>query len=175
MPYYVALMLLCIASRTFSIGTDVLCLCVVALMLLCNICVLVLRVLEPVVDNDVVMPLGFIDVLNPLDTVVSQFFSLSSGIVNKILCHMCGRLYFPMFLFRVGLLTLMNMASWMVLAILFSSLPRILKLSIDVMWPLMFWWWYIGEGVFKCSLNLSPKVLPDSPTYSSLQPISPQQ
>ena len=48
---------------------------------------------------------------------------------------MCGRLYFPMFLFRVGLLTLMNMASWMVLAILFSSsLPRILKLSIDVIW-----------------------------------------
>ena len=136
---------------------------------------LVLRVLEPVVGNDVVMPLGFIDVLNPLDTVVSHFFSLSSGIVNKILSHMCGRLYFPMFLFRVGLLTLMNMASWMVLAILFSSLPRILKLSIDVIWPLMFWWWYIGEGVFKCSLNLSPKVLPDSPTYSSLQPISPQQ
>ena len=38
--YYVALMLLCIASRTFSIGTDVfLFLCVVALMLLYNICV----------------------------------------------------------------------------------------------------------------------------------------
>ena len=30
-----------------------------------------------------------------------------------------------MFLFRVGLLTLMNMASLMVLAILFSSLPKI--------------------------------------------------
>ena len=26
------------------------------------------------VGNDVVMPLGFMDVLNPLDTVVSQFF-----------------------------------------------------------------------------------------------------
>ena len=106
------------------------------------------------VGNDVVMPLGFMDVLNPLDTVVSQFFSLSSGIVNKILSHMCGRLYFPMFLFRVGLLTLINMASWMVLAILFSSLPRILKLSIDVMWPLMFWWWYIG--VYWSSKTSSP-------------------
>ena len=82
-------------------------------MLLC-----ILRVLEPMVGNDVVMPLGFMDVLNPLDTVVSQFFSLSSGIVNKILSHMCGRLYFPMILFRVGLLTLINMASWMVLAII---------------------------------------------------------
>ena len=60
----------------------------------------------------------------------------------------------------------------MVLAILFSSLPRILKLSIDAIWPLMFWWWYIGEGVFKCSLNLSPKVLPDSPTYSSSYDVS---
>ena len=109
------------------------------------------------------MPLGFLDVLNPLDTVVSHFFSFSSGIVNNILTHMCGRLYFPMFLFRVGLLTLINMASWMVLATLFSSLPRILKLSIDVLWPLMFWWWNIGESVFKCSLNLSPKVLPRLP------------
>ena len=59
---------------------------------------------------------------------------------------------------QVGLLTLMNMASLMVLAILFSSLPRILKLSIDVIWPLAVWWWKIGEGVFICSLNLSPKV-----------------
>ena len=43
--------------------------------------------------------------------------------MNNILSHMCGRLYFPMFLFRVGLLTLINMASCMVLATLFSSLP----------------------------------------------------
>ena len=35
---YDALVLLCIGSRTFSVGTDVLCLCVIALMLLCNIC-----------------------------------------------------------------------------------------------------------------------------------------
>ena len=173
--YYVALMFLCIGSRTFSIGTYVFVPLYGCTDVIVQHLCLVLRVLEPVVGNDVAMPLGFIDVLNPLDTVVSHFFSLSSGIVNKILSHMCGRLYFPMFLFRVGLVTLMNMASWMVLAILLSSLPRILKLSIDVIWPLMFWWWYIGEGVFKCSLNLSPKVLPDSPTYSSSQPISPQQ
>ena len=137
---------------------------------------LVLRVLEPVVDTDVIMPLGFLDVFESnWIQFVSYFFSFSSGIVNNILSHMCGRLYFPMFLFRVGLLTLINMASWMVLAILFSSLPMILKLSIDVLWPLMFWWLNIGEGVFKCSRNLSPRVLPDSPTYSSLQSISTQQ
>ena len=91
---------------------------------------------------------------------VYYFFSFSSGIVNNILSHMCRRLYFPMFLFRVGLLTLINMASCMVLATLFPSLPMILKLSIDVLWPLVFWWLNIGEGVFKCSLNLSPKGSP---------------
>ena len=151
-------MLLCIGCRTFSVGTDVLVPVYGCTDVVVQYICLVLTVLEPVVGNDVVLPLGFLGVLNPLDTVVSHFFSFSSGIVNKILSHMCGRLYFPMFLFRVGLSTLMNMASWMVLAILFSSLPRILKLSIDVIWPLMFWWWYIGEGVFKCSLNLSPKI-----------------
>ena len=90
------------------------------------------------------------------------FFIFSSGIVNSILSHICGRLYFPMFLFRVGLLTLINMASCMVLAKLFSSLPMILKLFIDVIWPLVFWCVNIGEGFFKCSSNLSK----GSPTLS---------
>ena len=30
-------------------------------------------------------------------------------------------------------------------------------------------WSYIGVGAFRCSLNLSPKVLDDSPMYSSSQ------
>ena len=42
-----------------------LCLYIVALMLLCMMYVLVLRVLEPVVGTDVIVPLGFLDVLNP--------------------------------------------------------------------------------------------------------------
>ena len=68
-----------------------------------------------------------------------------------------------------------NMASCMVLAKLFSSLPMILKLFIDVIWSLVFWCVNIGEGFFKCSLNLSPKVLPLSSIYYSSQSISPQQ
>ena len=128
-------MLLCIC-RTFSIGTDV----IVPLMLHWCYCAmwwyLVLRVLEPeILAYDVVMPFGFKMLWIHWILFVSHFFSFSSGIVNSILSHICGRLYFPMFLFRVGLLTLMSMASLMVLAILFSSLPRILKLSIDVIWP----------------------------------------
>ena len=141
---YIALMLLCIC-RTFSIGTDV----IVSLMLHWCYCAmwwyLVLRVLEPEIWH--MMWLCHLDsrCCESIGYFVSHFFSFSSGIVNSILSHICGRLYFPMFLFRVGLLTLMNMASLMVLAILFSSLPRILKLSIDVIWPLAVWWWKIGE------------------------------
>ena len=131
---------------------------------------------------------GFLEVMEPIILVIYfilvnitdvsvmyYFFIFSSGIVNSILSHICGRLYFPMFLFRVGLLTLINTASCMVLAKLFSSLPMILKLFIDVMWPLVFWCVNIGEGFFKCSLNLSPKVLPLSSIHSSSQSISPQQ
>ena len=61
-----------------------------------------------------------------------SFFIFSSGIVNKILSQICGRLYFPIFLLRVGLFTLIYIDSLMVLAKLFSSLPMILKFSMDV-------------------------------------------
>ena len=87
-----------------------------------------------------------------------HFFIFSSGIVNKFLCQICGRLYFPIFLLRVGLFTLIYTDSLMVLAKLISSLPIILKFSIDVSWPLLLWCINIGDGAFRCSLNLSPKV-----------------
>ena len=80
-----------------------------------------------------------------------------------------GRLYFPIFLFNVGLFTLIYMASFIALAILWSSLPIILKFSTDVMWPVLFWCSCMGDGAFRCSLYLSSKVLDDSPMYSSLQ------
>ena len=101
------------------------------------------------------------------------YFFFNSGMENRILSQICGRLYFPIFLFRVGLFTLMYIDSLMVLARLFSSLPIIMKLFSVVSWPLLFWCRNIGEGAFKCSLYLSPKVLPDSPIYSSSQSISP--
>ena len=74
-----------------------------------------------------------------------------------------------MFLLRDGSFTLMNIASLMFLAILLSSLPTILKLSRDTSWPVVFWWCMMGDGALICSLNLSPKVLPDSTMYSSSQ------
>ena len=52
-------------------------------------------------------------------------------------------------------------------------LPIILKLSYAVLWPVMQLWLCIGEGSFRCSLNLSPKVLEVSPIYSSSHTSSP--
>ena len=95
------------------------------------------------------------------------YLVFSSGMANRTLFQMCGRLYLPMFLFRVGLLPLMYMACLMALAILWPSLAMILKFSTIVMWPVMFWCSKIGDGTFKCSLYLSSKVLADSPIYSS--------
>ena len=56
----------------------------------------------------------------------------------------------------------------MVLRRFWSSLANILKSSIETVWPEMLMWSCIGEGAFRCSLNLSPKFLVDSPIYSSL-------
>ena len=120
-------------------------------MLMCLIC-----------GQDVVRPIFF-------------YFIFSSGMLNSKLSQMCGRLYFPIFLLSVGLFILIYIDSLIVLAKLLSSLPIILKFSIDVSWPLILWCWNIGEGAFKCSLNLSPNVLPDSPMYSSPQSMLPQE
>ena len=97
------------------------------------------------------------------------YFSFSSEVLNRTSSHMWGRWYLPMFLLRDGLLTLIYNASLIVLLRFWSSLPTILKLSIVTWWPLMLLWSKIGEGAFWCSLNLSAKVLEDSPMYSSSQ------
>ena len=86
---------------------------------------------------------------------------------------MCGSWNLPMFLLRDGSFALMKIASLMFLAIILSSLPTILKLSRDTSWPVVFWWSMIGDGALKCSLYLSPNVLPDSPIYSSPQSTRP--
>ena len=88
--------------------------------------------------------------------------SFSSGMEYRTLSLICGRLYFPMFLFRVGLFTLMNMASLMALGMLFLSLPMITKFFTVVMWSLLFWWSKWGDGAFRCSQYLSPNVLDNS-------------
>ena len=100
---------------------------------------------------------------------VRCYFNFSSEVLTRTSSHMWGRWYLPMFLLRDGLLTLMYNASLIVLLRFWSSLPTILKLSIVTWWPLMLLWSNIGECTFWCSLNLSAKVLEDSPMYSSSQ------
>ena len=44
------------------------------------------------------------------------------------------------------LFSCINIASLMVLAMLWSSLPTMLKLSRDNSWPVMVWWSWMGDG-----------------------------
>ena len=94
---------------------------------------------------------------------IGIYWSFSSGALTSTSSHMCGSWNLPIFLFRDGSLTLINIASLMALAIFWSSLPTMLKLFRDTLWPVMLWWSRMGDGVLMCSQNLSPKVLPDSP------------
>ena len=59
-----------------------------------------------------------------------SYFNLSSEVLRRTSSHMCGRWYLPMFLFRDGLLTLINNASFIKLLRFWSSLPTMLKFSI---------------------------------------------
>ena len=90
--------------------------------------------------------------------------------LSRTSSQICGRWYLPMFLLRDGLLALMYRASFMVLKRFWSSLPKMVKLSIVTSWPEMLWWSYMGDGALRCSFNLSSKFLADSPIYSSSQP-----
>ena len=105
--------------------------------------------------------------------LLTCLFKLRLLVLSKTLSHMGGKLNFPMLLFRVGLLTLINMDSFMFLAKLYPSLPIIWKLLWLVGWPVWLLWWWMAEGGFRCSLYLSPKVLEVSTIYSSSQPRSP--
>ena len=94
------------------------------------------------------------------------YFNLSSEMLSRTSSQICGRWYLPTFLFRDGLFTLMCRASFMSLVRFWSSLPKMEKLSRVTEWPEMLIWSCIGEGDFRCSLNLSSKFLADSPMYS---------
>ena len=99
--------------------------------------------------------------------VLRLLFIFNSEMEYNTLSQRCGRLYFSIFLFRVGLFTLMYMASLIALAILWPSLPMILKFSTAFVWLMLFWCSKIGDGAFKCSLYLSPNVLIYSNKYNN--------
>ena len=57
------------------------------------------------------------------------YLSSNSGDLTNISSHICGSWYLPMFLFRDESLTLISITSLMDLAILWSTLPTMLKFS----------------------------------------------
>ena len=61
-------------------------------------------------------------------TVCTCLFKLRPGVLSKTLSHMWGRLNLPLFLFNVGLLTLIKIDSLIFLAKPCPSLPIIWKL-----------------------------------------------
>ena len=94
---------------------------------------------------------------------------LTSRVLTRTPAHIWGRLYLPLFLFRVGLLILLYMDALFVVVKPCPSLPSMLRLSVVVRWPVVVWWLYMDEGTLKLSLHLFPNVLADSPIYFSLQ------
>ena len=62
---------------------------------------------------------------------IYYLFNFNSGDLTNTSSHICGSWYLPIFLFMDGTLTQISMASLMVLVMLWSSLPTMLKLSRD--------------------------------------------
>ena len=76
------------------------------------------------------------------------YLNLSFGDLTNTSSHIYDSWYLPIFLFQEGSFILINVASLMVLAMLWSSLPTILKFSRDNSWPSIVWmniflytWW----------------------------------
>ena len=84
---------------------------------------------------------------------------------------MWGSWYLLRFLFNGGeSLTLMYMASLVVLVMPCDFLPTMEKLSSLMMCPAVLEWSKMEEGALRCSLYLSPTFLPVSPMYSMVHP-----
>ena len=58
-------------------------------------------------------------------TAYPCLFKLRPGVLSKTLTHMCGKLNLPMFLFNVGLLTLIKIDSLIFLAIMRVNNPTL--------------------------------------------------
>ena len=73
------------------------------------------------------------------------YFRWKLGMLNKTSSHMWCSWYLSIFLLRNGSLTLMNIDSLMVLAMVCDSLPTMGKFSNLVWWPEVLAWLYMGK------------------------------
>ena len=69
--------------------------------------------------------LGWLELSCP--TTLACLFKVRPGVLSTTLSHMCGKLNLPIFLFKVGLFTLINIDSLIFLAKPCPSLPIIWK------------------------------------------------
>ena len=93
---------------------------------------------------------------------------LSSGVLKRTLFHIWLRLYLPVFLFNVGLFTLMWMASFVVLARPWSSLTVMLKLLLVEVCPVCCMCTWMGEGarcIFHPESLMCPLITPHCRQY----------
>ena len=79
--------------------------------------------------------LGWLELVCP--TAYACLFKLKPGVISKTLSHICGKLNLSIFLFSVGLFTLINIDSLILPAKLCPSLPIIWKLCWVLGWPVL--------------------------------------
>ena len=77
--------------------------------------------------------------------------------LNKTSYHMCDSRYFPKLLLRDGSLTLIYIASLMVLVKLCDSLPKLVKLPKLVWWSVMLVWSWLRGGALRIFLESFPR------------------
>ena len=94
--------------------------------------------------------------------------SVQGGVAAAVV-GMVARIFLYKFLYKEGSLTLMYMASLKFLVKLYNSLSTMKKDSGLIGCPVADVCRCMGEGAFRCSLYLSPSVLPDSLMYCSVQ------
>ena len=111
--------------------------------------------------------LGWLELAFP--NSLGMLFKVRPGVLSKTLSHIWGKLNLPIFLFKVGLLTLINIYSLIFLSKPCPPLPIILEVLLGGGMTCVTAMMMYGESSFRCSLNLSPKVLEVSPMYSSSQ------
>ena len=104
----------------------------------------------------------------------SPLWSSSCRVLLKVACrgvlqHLIPDMGQLESLLRDGSLTLMNIASLMIPAVLYVSLPTMEKLSTWMPCPEVLPWSYMGEDTLRCSFSLSPKDFSDSPICCTFQ------
>ena len=94
------------------------------------------------------------------------YLSWRAEVSYSVWFQMWGTWYLPKFLFKEESFTQMYMASFMFLVNPCVSLCTKVKQSgLNGCHVELLSWWK-GDGALRCSLSLSPNVLPDSPIYS---------